>query len=273
MLNAVFEYLANWFAKSRIFCALSQRTLQISDNDSNVDMHTNGEQELMKTILPLLDKSSVVIDVGCNVGIWSTMICELGYKGSLVMLDMDDDACWQSHLAIGKYSKIRTEIITAIVGGETRMDGKYYKGKDCSHNSVYDMRVIGDLENKVDVFISKVTLVKLCEERSIDHVSFLKIDVEGGELDVLIGAKQLLENQKIDFIQFEYGDAATAARVFLTDIVTLLHSFGYTVYKIMPKSLKHIEVGANLNRSYSCSNFFATSAKSSYKLKMHMSGV
>ena len=127
--------------------------------------------------------------------------------------------------------------------------------------------------NAVDVFINKVTLVKLCEERLIDHVSVLKIDAEGSELDVLLGAKQLLENQKIDFLQFEFGDAAISARVFLTDIVTLLHSFDYTVYKIMPKSLKHIVVGANLNRSYSCSNFIAISAKSSNKLKMYISGL
>jgi len=273
MLNAVFEYLAKWFAKSRIFCALSQRTLQISHNDSNVDMHTNGERVLMKTIMPLLDKSSVVIDVGCNIGDWSMMIVELGYKGSLIMLDMDEEVCRQAHLAIGEYSDIRTEIITAMVCGETSTGFKFYKGKDSAHNSVFDMRVLGDIEVKVEKFVESVSLDDFVRDRLIDSVSVLKIDAEGSELDVLLGVKSLLVNQKIDFIQFEYGDAALVARVFLTDIVTLLNSFGYSVYKIMPKSLKLIQVSANLNRSYSCSNFFAISAKSSNKLKMYISEV
>ena len=269
--NQILEYFANILAKSRLFCALSRRTLQIRDNDSNVDIQTNGERELMKTIMPLLNEGSVVIDVGCNVGNWSTMIGELGYKGALIMLDMDDDACRQAHLAIGKYSKIRTEIITAIVCRESGMDGKYYQGGVSAHNSVFDMRVLGDIEVKVERFVESVVLDVLVRDRFIDSVSVLKVDAEGSELDVLLGAKQLLQNQKIDFIQFEYGDAAQAARIFLTDLVHLCHSYGYTVYKIMPNSLARIEMGAILNRSYSCSNFVAMSAKGANNLKTYIS--
>ena len=271
MKNAVFEYLAKLFAKSRIFCALSRRTLEIYNNDSNVDMHTNGERVLMKTIMPLLDSSSVVIDVGCNVGDWSTMIAELGYIGSLVMLDMDDDACRQSQLAIAKYSEIKTEVITAMVCGEAGMVIKYYKGKNSAHNSFFDMRDLGDIEVKAEKFVGSVTLDDLLRDRLFNTVSILKIDVEGSELNVLLGAKQFLENQKIDFIQFEYGDAAQAARVFFTDLVHLFHSYGYIVYKIMPNSLVRIELGTVLNRSYSCSNFVAMSEKGRNSLKTYVS--
>ena len=176
MKNAVFEYLAKLFAKSRIFCLLSRRTLQICDNDSSVDMRTNGESALMKKIMPLLDKASVVIDVGCNVGDWSSMIAELGYNGSLLMLDMDDDACRQSHLAMGKYSELRAEIITAMVCEETRMDRKYYKGKDSAHNSVFDMQVFGDTEAKVEKIVNSVSLDDFLRDRF--YVNFFCCVVE-----------------------------------------------------------------------------------------------
>lgn len=265
--NSLFEFFAYSLSKSRLFCALSRRALQVRNNDSNTDMFTNGERNLARAIMPLLDERSCIVDVGCHVGDYSIMMAELGYRGSLIMLDMNDDACRQAHLAIGKYSEIRSEVICAIASRESGTNRKYYQGVNSSHNSVFDMRVLGDSELKAERFIESVSLDDLLRDHSINAVSILKIDAEGSELDIILGTKQYLETQKIDFIQFEYGDAAQVARVYLTDIVRLFKSYGYTVYKIMPNSLVRIELSAALNRSYSCSNFVAMSAMGANKLQ------
>ena len=44
-----------------------------------------------------------------------------------------------------------------------------------------------------------------CRDRSVDRISFLKIDTEGHDLEVLTGFAGMLDRQAVDFIQVEAG--------------------------------------------------------------------
>ncbi|MBL6890959.1 MAG: FkbM family methyltransferase [Candidatus Poseidoniaceae archaeon] len=66
---------------------------------------------------------------------------------------------------------------------------------------------------KVEVNVR--TIDDISKELKIDRINFMKIDVEGFESDVLSGAKNLLENKKIEYILFELQD-------------TILHSINRT---------------------------------------------
>jgi FkbM family methyltransferase len=50
------------------------------------------------------------------------------------------------------------------------------------------------------------TLDKFCAARSIGQIDFLKLDVEGGELRVLRGAKDMLSRKSIMAVYFEFND-------------------------------------------------------------------
>jgi FkbM family methyltransferase len=49
------------------------------------------------------------------------------------------------------------------------------------------------------------TIDQFCLEHQIDHVSYLKIDTEGGDFEVLKGAEGFLRNHKVDVIEVELG--------------------------------------------------------------------
>lgn len=49
------------------------------------------------------------------------------------------------------------------------------------------------------------TLDTFCDENNITHVDLLKIDVEGAEYQVLLGARQLLERKRVACCVFEFG--------------------------------------------------------------------
>lgn len=53
--------------------------------------------------------------------------------------------------------------------------------------------------------VKVISLDTFCSENQIDHINYLKVDTEGGDLDVLHGAARMLSNQKIDFVQVEAG--------------------------------------------------------------------
>jgi FkbM family methyltransferase len=50
-----------------------------------------------------------------------------------------------------------------------------------------------------------VTLDEFCHKKRIDHINYLKIDTEGGDLDVLKGAVKMLTEQRIDLVEVEAG--------------------------------------------------------------------
>ncbi len=66
----------------------------------------------------------------------------------------------------------------------------------------------------------------------IEHIDFLKVDVEGAESRVLKGFKSALLNKKIDIIQFEYNEYAIVSRFLLIDFYNLLVPHGYKIGKI-----------------------------------------
>ena len=56
-----------------------------------------------------------------------------------------------------------------------------------------------------DEDVEIVMLDSFCEANKIEHISFLKIDTEGADLDVLLGAEEKLSAQHVDIIQVEAG--------------------------------------------------------------------
>ncbi|MBC8490685.1 MAG: FkbM family methyltransferase [Bacteroidetes bacterium] len=57
--------------------------------------------------------------------------------------------------------------------------------------------------NLEEVYIE--TLDEFCSDRKISHISYLKIDTEGGDLEVLKGAENKLSEHTIDLVQVEAG--------------------------------------------------------------------
>lgn len=50
-----------------------------------------------------------------------------------------------------------------------------------------------------------VTLEEFCRVREINEINYLKIDTEGGDLEVLRGAENMLTEQRIDLVEVEAG--------------------------------------------------------------------
>ena len=53
--------------------------------------------------------------------------------------------------------------------------------------------------------VGVTTLAEFCGSHDVKHISYLKIDTEGRDLDVLKGGERLLTEQAVDFIEIETG--------------------------------------------------------------------
>jgi FkbM family methyltransferase len=77
------------------------------------------------------------------------------------------------------------------------------------------------------------TLDRFCEAGAIERISLLKIDTEGHDVDVLVGAQGMLELQRIDLVQVEAGmNPENQLHVYFEKFFSLLLPIGYRLFGI-----------------------------------------
>jgi FkbM family methyltransferase len=101
---------------------------------------------------------------------------------------------------------------------ETDQRGKDYWGK-------------GLLETVDKVVVDTINLDDFCKKNNIENINILKIDTQGHEFDVLLGAQSLLKNQKIDMIYMEMILCPTyVGQHKIHEYLAMLDEFGYEVF-------------------------------------------
>jgi FkbM family methyltransferase len=231
------------------------------DNDSNPDMYRNGEYHLL-SYLTKNQLLKTVFDVGANIGEYSAIIASCQQiDGRIYAFDPGDN-----NVEVLRKKFHSTEGFYIIPKALSDYNGTidFHQNDDPSQSgtdSVYDMNTIGYHPHTQKISVPCTTIDSFCENNHIEHINLVKIDVEGHELFVLKGGGGMLSKGNIDYIQFEYGHAARAARVLLLDIVNLLENYGYSVYLIMPKGIKRFIYSPWEENKYNMMNFFAVSNK------------
>ena len=158
---------------------------------------------------PLLDlqkilghfPSQTIIDVGAHDGrsalkfakiapsakIWSFEPNERVFE-ALVARTRHNPNITPVALALGSASRRATLNITAASVNTSLLEYNNPVGTD---------RVVGQVEVEVS------TLTAFCREKNIDNISILKVDAQGFDLEVLRGAKELLESNKVGAVYVE----------------------------------------------------------------------
>ena len=80
-----------------------------------------------------------------------------------------------------------------------------------------------------------VSLDEFARSRGIEHIDLLKIDTEGAELDVLRGARELIEAGRVGAVQFEFSTRFVLRRTFMRDFCEALAS--YQFFRLLPNGL------------------------------------
>jgi FkbM family methyltransferase len=185
-----------------------------------------AETELVTRILRPKD---TCIDVGSQVGYYSCLFAKLvGEKGRVYAFDANPQACQSTrrNLALnGAYSSEAIHAALADHGGTVPFH--------ISSSDQTGLCSLGPIPTCTDtISVPCLRLETFLEERRINSVRLLKIDVEGAEEMVLRGLGHLLGDHIIDYILLECFDERLRLLNTSTEAVAaILKSAGYTSWE------------------------------------------
>lgn len=247
------EKTINYYAQQNINIYLNTPQL-FNVGFGNCDFSKNGEKLIIESFIK---KNDVVFDAGAHVGGWSRAALQAtgsqcciyafepipnSYKSLQQLENQFNNKVFTFNLGLGKC--------------DARMEMNYFfvRGSDCS--TLFSRPVLHDVPvQKINVSITY--LDKFTFDHSIKHINFLKIDTEGAELDVLMGAKNLIKNNNIDIIQFEYGGTYPDAHITLLEVYNYLKSNQYLIFRIIPDGLIYIAEWNEELENFQYSNYLA----------------
>jgi FkbM family methyltransferase len=84
------------------------------------------------------------------------------------------------------------------------------------------------------VQVDVVTIDGVMAESGVTLVDFMKIDTEGHDLAVLLGASEALREGRVRVLTFEFGSGQINSRTFFHDFWDLLQPLGFALRRICP---------------------------------------
>ena len=151
-----------------------------------------------QTFPVIINKGDVVIDCGAHIGIFSLLFARLaGDNGKVVAIEPEE----RNYKALVKMVELNKNVVpiiplkVAVYKDDCWLD-LYIAQKSGSHTIApyYDERKKVLLNKKEKVRVLKLdTIVK---ELSLEKVDFIKMDIEGAEIDALLGAEQTIKKFK-----------------------------------------------------------------------------
>ncbi|CAI8417973.1 MAG: Uncharacterised protein [Gammaproteobacteria bacterium] len=202
---------------------------------AGTDVNDSGESTVMRKLLRQKNTPLTVIDAGANRGQFLNLaFSRLGSQ--LKEIHSFEPAAATFSALLECAPKNPAVILNNLALGAETGERELYYDAECSGLASLTKR---DLSFKNREFekhetIRLTTLSDYCSEKKIEHIGWLKIDVEGHELDVLRGAKPLFVEGKIDVVTMEFGGCNIDTRTFLRDFHNFFKEFGMQLHRITP---------------------------------------
>jgi len=227
-------------------------------NYNGGDFQKSGELNVLKYIKEKYknEKSLIIFDVGGNVGNYSKALSFIFSEKATIHSFEPSKKTYQMFL---KTTKNIQNIIPNNFGlSDTVQNQLLYTNFDGSGlASIYQRNLehIGiSMQKSEEIELSIID--NYCEINNLKRIHFLKLDIEGHELEALKGAEQMISGKKIDIIQFEFGGCNIDSRTYFQDFYLLLKD-QYKIYRILRNGFYEIKKYKETYEIFTTINYLA----------------
>lgn len=208
----------------------------------------SGELWLLKHLHQRENEPFVIFDVGANMGQYANLANKV-FSGSATFYSFEPSLKTYAHLERAMRGHENIHTFNTALGSERGTATIYFEYSGSVQASLHPS---GRPEKSEEIEVQ--CLDDFCEQRNIERIHLLKIDVEGHEWHVLKGGQKMLDHGRIDCIQFEFGNSQVQSRHFLSHFIHLLKN--YRVYRLVQNGLVEINDDP-INEIFQTSNYVA----------------
>lgn len=228
------------------------------------DVKISGEKWFLEIFFPQYIKEKnltpVVFDVGANIGDYSRLVkdsvpnakvyafepCAETFDQLKANLKNDSDI---NGIKLGFSDKSGTEIIYnySFEGESANLLASLEKRLPTQHGKI-------EVASEEEIMLS--TIDEFCKKNNINYITLLKFDIEGHELSALKGAKSIIEEERVDLIQFEFGPANLYSKTTFFDFWEML-SPKYNIFRLLPNGMQLMPLYEEQLEIYLTTNYIA----------------
>ncbi len=202
------------------------------NNYKNIEM--SGERQFLRQFLKKFDRP-VVFDVGANSGQYSREVLLVNNKSIIYAFEPNPVSYTKLKLLSRSCNFFSFNFGFSSVDEDVFL---FDRSDDVGsvHASLYS-NVISKVHGKEPIQV-KVKLMKIDDfinKLGINTVNLLKIDAEGHEFNILLGAEKSLKNGFFDVIHFEFNEMNIFSKVHLKNFIDILSE--YKLFRLLPDGM------------------------------------
>ena len=202
----------------------------------------SGEKAFLRRVLGG-QSHPVVLDVGANEGAYAREVVSQNPRSELHCFEPHPET-YRRLFSTASELGFRAHCVGCSAENGSRLLYDYPLGDGQGGGSTHasltrDAISHGQGHPVSETLVKLVKLDDFCMQNNIDNIRLLKIDTEGHELEVLIGARELINKGAIQIIQFEFNEMNLYTRVFFQDFVKIL--VDYRFFRLLPNDLLSLD--------------------------------
>jgi FkbM family methyltransferase len=226
-------------AKNNIFYKIPN-----TKENLGTELLINGiyEDDIIDFLKNIIHDGDIYFDIGANIG--SIGLPIIKKRANVKYYGFEASPTTFEYLKINLHkNKVKNyKLFNTLIHSDDNQLMKFYI------TDLYGKSSLFPTYSNQYVIVNSTTIDTFCEKEHLSRINVMKVDVQGFELNVFQGMKQLLLNKKVDNILFEFEDWAEeqacqqigAAQSFLIDL-------NYELYDLSGKKLKKIlKKGSNM---------------------------